>query len=353
MSDKITGNSMIPIYAGNSIELEFTVRKDSQLVDLTGLAGKFKVFLDVPGEDETFVIDKSLTIPTQTGDALGTCSCVLTGNETDQYTSVYKYYLVFTYGVSDDRVLQEGTVKIIGDDTDRINQIKLKYGLDFDYYTMREALNYAQSQLLNNGYEYVEKIIDTLDSNHCFLIENYVMDKNFDEVVDDDDIYLFEYQSESPYTINNLSSHISNITFNHPKGMTIVQMDGTYPSDSSYKMQIQYYKGLQSFSYLNNDIKYLEELYAIYHLFDVLPIYKLQHGITKRNINGINVEFNHDSIRTLMVDLRDKILYQISKIRSLSIKPVIINKNYGYNNSPFNYGFDYSASRYRDFNRRF
>ena len=176
------------------------------------------------------------------------------------------------------------------------------------------------------------------------------MDKNFDELIDEDDLYLFEYQKESPYAINNLSTHIESITFNHPKGFTIIEMDGSYPSDSSYKMQIQYYKGLQTFSYLNNDIKYLEELFTIFHLFDILPIYKLQHGVTKRDINGVKVEFNQEALNILKKDLMERITYQKSKIRSLDIRPVVINKDYG-SYKGLGAGLDSSASRYRNSGR--
>ena len=353
MTQRINGTSMITVYSGNSIELEFEVRINTQLVDLTGLTGKLKVFLDIPDTNATYVIDKTLTIPTQEDEALGTCNCVLSETETVQTAAVYRYYLVFTYDTDDDRVLQDGTIKIVGDDTDRIGQIKLKYGLDFDYYTMREALNYGQSQLLNIGYEFVDKYVDNLDSNNCFLIDNYVMDKNFDEKVDEDDIYLFEYLTESPYTINELGANIASITFNHPGGFTVIEMDASYPSASSYKMRVQYYKGLETFSYLNNDIRYLEELLAIFHLFDILPIYKLQHGITKRDINGVKIEFDQKGISTFMKDLRNKITYQISKIRSLTIKPIIINKDYGMVNNNYNLGIDNSTSRYRNYGRRF
>ena len=132
MTQRINGSRMIPVYAGNSIELEFEVRQETQLVDLTGLTGKLKVFLDIPDTNATFVIDKILTIPTQTGTALGTCSCVLSETESDQFPAVFKYYLVFTYDTDDDRILQEGTIKVIGDDTDRINQIQQKYGLKYE-----------------------------------------------------------------------------------------------------------------------------------------------------------------------------------------------------------------------------
>lgn len=344
---------MKQVYAGKSAELNFTVRQNSQLVDLTGLTGELKVFLDVPGENDPYIIVKSLTIPTQEDEALGTCSCVLTSAETEQFSEVYKYYLVFNYGTDDDRVLQEGSLRIIGDDEDRINQIKKKYSLNFDYYSMREAFNYAQSQILNVGYEFIDKRVDTLDTNNCFLIENYVMDKNFDEVINKDDVYVYEFQKHTPFNINNLSDHIESITFNHPGGKTIVKMDDKYPSDSSYTLQIQYYRGLKDFSYVYNDVKYLEELFTLYHLFDMLPIYKLQHGITKRDLNGVKIEFNHEAINVLKEDLRQRILYQISKIRSLSIKPVMINKDYGLNKGIFNYGLDSSASRYREAGRRF
>lgn len=349
--NKINGYTLIPIYAGKSIELEFEVRKEGQLVDLSDLTGRLVVFLEVPGVDEEYVIDESLTIPDQTGGGLGTCSVILDSTMTDQYAAVYRYYLLFTYGTGDERVLQDGTINIIADDTDRINQIKTKYGLEFDHYTLVNAYNYSHSQLLNCGYEYVDKTIENLDDNNCFLIDNYAMDANFDGKVDIDDIEIIEYQKNSPYNINNLNDNVDEIKFNHPGGKIIVQMDAKYPSEGSYKIRVRYYKGLQSYSYLINDINYLEELYMIFHLFEIMPIYKLQHGITKRDINGVKVEFNKEAIDAFKDDLRKQITYQVSKIRSLNIKPVIINKDYGGYKPILHYGPDYSASRYRFFDR--
>ena len=350
---QIKGNTMITAYVTKAKELEFIIYKDAQLIDLTGLTGTIRVYLDIPGSNGSDVISKALTIPAQTGTAEGTCSVVFDDDDTDITAAVYNYQLIFVYDTDDNRVLQAGTINLVGDDEDRVSQIKQKYGFSFDNYTLNDALNYARSQLLNIGYQYIEKTISGTDTNDCFLIENYVMDKDFSGVVDVDDLVLFEYMNESPYTINDLTANISSVTFNHPKGYTIVEMDGTYPSSSSYKMEIQYYKGLQTYSYLFNDIKFLEELLMIYHLFDVLPIYKLQHGIKKREINGIKVEFNDEAIYTLKKDLRTKINYQIGKIRSLGGKAVYINKDYGVDNGVYNYGMDNSATRYRNFDERF
>jgi hypothetical protein len=350
---KIKGNVMIPVYAGKGKELEFLIYENGQVVDLTGLTGTLVVWLDIPGQDEDFVIEKALTIPTQTGENIGSCSCVLDNDDTDLTPAVYNYQLIFNYGTSDDRVLQSGTIHIIGDDTDRIEQIKEKYGFKFDYQTLNTAFNFAHSQMLNIGYEYIDRVLNTTDSNDCFTIDNYVMDKNFDGLVDEDDIVIFEYMNETPYTINDLATHVTGVTFNHPNGLAIIQMDGSYPSSSGYKVRVQYYKGIETYSYLINDIHFLEELLMTYHLFDILPIYKLQHGISKRDLNGVKIEYDDEAIKLLKEDLRIKILNQISKIRNLDGRGFRISKDYGRDSTIFNYGIDNSATRYRDFRRGF
>jgi len=350
---QIKGNTMITVYAGKAKELEFIIYENAQLVDLTGLTASFNMWLDIPGQDETYVLTKALTIPTQTGTAEGTCSCVLDDTDTVVDAGVYNYELLFVYGANDVRVLQVGTVKVTGDDDTRIEQIKIKYGFKFDNYTLNEALTYAHAQILNIGYEYKDMILNGTDTNDCLLINNYVMDKNFDGAVDADDITIFEYMNQTPYTINDLSSNVSSVTFNHPMGKTIIQMDDTYPSSGSFKVRVQYYKGLETYSYLISDIQFLEELLMTYHLFDVLPIYKLQHGISKREINGHKIEYNAEAVTTLKLDLRKKIINQISKIRSLSGVPLRISKDYGRDSGIFNYGVDNSATRYRDFGRGF
>ncbi len=343
MNEEIKSNIQIPLFKNKGDELTFVIYdNEGSPVDLTGLTGKFQVYLDTPQTTDVNVIDKALVIPTQEGTSLGKCTCSLDDDDLDIDTAIYNYKLVFVYGVDDNRILQTGTVNVIGDDNTRIEQIKKKYGLTFDYYTMRTALNFAHKQMLSYAYVFEELTIPQTDSNDQILIENYVMDSDFDNSVTSADIDVFEYQKESPYDTNDLTANVSAVTFNHPNGKTILTMDGAYPTDSTYTLMVKYYRGIDTFSNLNQDIMYLEEMFVLLHLFSILSPYKLQYGITRRSINGVKVEFNFEAIQEFKSKLNIDINQVKLRIRGLTYKNIIIDKDYGdptssYDGSRFTY----------------
>jgi len=314
----------IKIQKNTSKSLSFVIKDDNDnVINLASATGKIKVHLDIPGTNNTYVIDKALTIDSA---IRGECSVTLENTDTNIDASIYRVILEFNYAIGDDRVYSYGTFTIYGDDTERLQQIKTKYGLTYDDYTLQTAFDWSHQQMLNNAYQKIEQSVNGTE----FKIDNYVMDKNFDGVVDTSDLEIIEYMSSSPYTVNNLNSNISSVVYNHPAGKSYITMDASYPSNSSFKVRVTYYKGSDSHSDLLVDIKRLEELYTLYHLFDILEPHKLQTGITDKTINGVSIVFDQEGIRTFKKDLYNQIQNSILKIKPFDgmFGSVLISKEY-------------------------
>jgi len=317
----------IQIYKNKTKDLSFVIqpKENEKYYDLTGATGLIKVQLSIPGQDDAVVISKALTID----DAeQGKCSVTLENSDTDINVAIYSYTLEFNFSIGDDRILQSGLFEILGDDITTIETIKQKYEFSYDNYTMQNALDYAREQILSNAFMKQETTFSKKDN--IIKILNYVADMNFDDTVDASDISLIEYQQKTPYTVNDLSSNISSVNFDHPNGYTIITMDDEYPSDSTYKLKLVYYQIYKKYADLKKKIRYIEELYVIEHLFKTLEIYKLQHGMTNKTLNGVTIEFNKQAIDDFLKQLKSWIGNEIMKVRPLkgAFKPVTIPKTY-------------------------
>ena len=314
----------IEIYKGKSQILNFVIKdRYDEIIDLGSATGKIKVFLQKPGQNDVFVIEKTLTIDSV---LKGEVSITLDDNDTDISVADYKYLLEFSYGADDNRVLGEGKFTISGDDIVRINQIKTKYGLEYDEYSMLAAISWSHKQMKNNAFIAEEK--DFKSKKDEFIIENYVMDNNFDNIVNKDDIDIIEFMSKTPYTVKDLKANISNIIFNHPSGNTIIQMDNKYPSGDGYAVRISYHRAVESHEKAIENIKRVEELYVIYHLFDILEPYKLQKGLPSRTINGVSIDFDRDGVDLFKKKLFMEINNEIMKFRPFKARSVLMNKGY-------------------------
>lgn len=314
----------IQIYKGTASALNFVIRDENDnVIDLSGLTGKIKVFLNIPGQDDTYVIDKSLTIDSA---IKGEVSVNLDDNDNDISVAEYQYILEFVYGVDDNRILGYGAFSILGDDIERINQIKDKYGLEYDELAMKSAFNWAHKQMLNNAFVDMEE--DYKSAKDEFKIDNFVMDKNFDGVIDKNDIEIKEFMTKTPYTVNDLSSNILSVIFDHPSGKTIISMDAEYPSDGAFTVRINYKRADESYSDAIENIRRVEELYTLYHIFDKLEPYKLQRGLPSRSINGVTIDFDQDGIDRYKKKLFSEILNEIMKFRPIASRNVLVGKGY-------------------------
>ena len=316
-------NINIQIFRETAKSIKFNIIDDfGKIVDLTSATGTLNVFLKEPGQADVIALTKALTI---TNAIMGICQVDLLSTDTDIDEYNYTYKLDFIFSDAEVRTLTYGLFEIVGDDNTRISQIKQKYSLNFDYYTMREGLNYAHQQMTLNLYEKIEDKLNT--TNKIIQIENYVMDKNFSYTVDKTDIEIIQYQDKTPFGVVDLSANIVSVLFDHPVGKTIITMDGDYP-ETSYKMQVTYYKGLYKFSEIYLDVKQVEEWYTLYHIFQILPIYKLQQGLPSRSINGVDIVFDQDGIDKLRKMIFTWIQTGIVNIKGFDIGTVVINKRY-------------------------
>jgi hypothetical protein len=222
----------------------------------------------------------------------------------------------------------------------RVVEIKNKYKLGYGNDTMLEALKYARERIRGTAFVREKGRGMITDSNNVLTLCNHVMDSDFDGVISKEDIVVKQYLRQSPYTVVDLTSNISSVIFDHPSGFTYIIMDNKYPSQG-YELEISYSRGVVNPSQAEATIKYLEELYVIQHLFKILPVYKLQRGLTTLNINGVDITFDKNSIDDFLKQLSNWISNEIMKVKPFSVcdvqgfgnttplmKSILINKGY-------------------------
>jgi len=297
---------------GKGKRFDFTFLDESnEAINLTGLTGTFTANLDIPGDNGVAKISEAMTIVSATD---GTAYIILDDTATVITPAIYLYQCTWVYDTADNRVLDSGTIQIIGDDTIRLNEIKAKYGLGFDYYTMKSALDFAHIQIPLNGFSNETGTNLYTDSNDIIPICNYVMDSNFDGTVDADDIEVYEYMSVSPYTTTDLSSNVSSVEFDHPTGRTYITMDDSYPT-TGFTLEVKYARGAKKYSEALLTIEYLEELFVLKQLFSTMEINKLHRGITSRSINGVDISFDKTAIDEFIKTLNIWIYNETLKLK--------------------------------------
>jgi hypothetical protein len=289
-------------------EILFTcLDMNGKIINLTALSGSFKIYKSVPQGDDELILTKT---PTVTSATEGKCKVNLTDADLTIDCLDYNYILTFTFGTGDNRVLFSGDFIIHGDDKDnRIKQIKESYGLNFDNYIMTDALTYARKEL-NNSFENVKN--DVNSKSTTVKICHNVMDSNFDSVVDENDFTIFQYMRQSPYTVEDLSSHIESVSLTNPM-VAYITLDDEYP-DTNYTLRVEYKIGSKSHAELKPFIDKLEEWYVFKYLFENLDIYKLQHGMTSKDINGVNVTYDLNGITEFQKKIQNQIAYYKLKI---------------------------------------
>ena len=287
-------------------------------VDLGAETGQIIIKREQLGEYTT-ILTKALTV---TDASNGVCEVTLTATELDINPIQYDYNLTFTtLGI-----LQQGTFTLTGEAYNRVDEIKTKYGLTFDSGILTRAFVYAKQQMKNNAYiSHTENPV--VDNNNIFKIDNYLVDANSDGFINKFDIEVKQYMRDYPYTEQDLTNNVVSIMYNHPIGKTIITMDDEYPT-TSYTFEVGYYNCSKSYANSKENIEYTEELYMIFHLFDVLEPYKLQKGIPNKTINGVSIEFDRDGIAQYKLQLFHQINNEIIKFRKINFRNVNIDKVY-------------------------
>lgn len=303
-------------------DLSFEIKKDGKLVNLVGKTGYFKVYLDIPSENEEYIIEKEIEIIDYD---LSIAKIILTDTDMEIDTAVYNYILEIEMDSDLTEVFYYGTFEVLGDDTNRLKEIKQIYGLEFEDYHLTQAYNFAHSEILKNVYEKVEN--ETYSKSNLIKIDNFVMDKNFDGIVDENDIEIIQFMKVPPYTVVNLSSQIDDITFNHPIGKTLIELKNEYPT-AGYVLRTTYYKGVGLYSDYKQIINRIEELYIIIYLFRNLDAFKLQRGLPDRSINGVDIKYDREGVQSAIKSFMELLNNEISKIKPIQLKGVLINKGY-------------------------
>ena len=325
----------VNIVKGKGKEILFTcLDNNGVIIDLTGLTGSLNVVRENPEVVDTAILTKSLVLVSADE---GKCKVTLTDSDTTIDANQYIYYLTVTFDTGENRVLYSGDFIVNGDDLDnRIKQIKKVYGLSYEYYVMKEALDYARVEVKNNAFE---NVINDITSNSATIkICHNVMDNNFDGSIDENDFNVFQYMKATPYTVEDLNAHIVSISQDNPS-VAILTLDAAYP-DSGYVLRAEYNVGSDSQANLQKYINKLEEWYVIKYLFENLDVYKLQHGMTTKDINGISIVYDQEGISTFQKKIIDNITYYLMKTKPFNkckynnkgtgglIRSILIPKSY-------------------------
>jgi len=331
-------NNKIQGFVGKALNLDFQIlNEDGSYYDLNDVTDAFiQIYLDKPETNE-IILEKDLIIPVETEDS-GICSVTLDDTELNISSKTYKFILSFNFDTDDNRVLGFGELKIEGEDTERIQQIKRTYGLSYDNYVLSAAYTWAKNETLKNGFEKV--VTSTTIRKDNIKICNNVVDANRDGTVNSSDFVVKQYMTSSPYTVEDITENIDSITLDHPDGFGIITFDDTYPQDGFQKLTIEYYRASKPYSEAKADIELLEDYYTLYRLFDILEPHKLQHGMSSKELNGVSLSFDQNGIEKVKENLSYNIQNQKLKVLPFTkcqynnkgagglFKSVLISKGY-------------------------
>ncbi len=331
-------NNKLQGFVGNALKLDFQIlNEDGSYYDLSDVVdASIKIYLESQGEDE-IILEKNLTIDSETEES-GLCGVLLDDTELTISAKVYKFILTFNFDTDDTRVLGFGELKLVGDDEERIQQIRKTYGLDYDNYVLSSAYTWAKNETRKNGFERVITVTNECKDN--IKICSNVVDTNRDGVVDGSDFVVKQYMTNSPYTVEDITDNIDTIMLDHPDGFGLVTFDGVYPEEGFNKLMIEYYVACKPYEEIKPDVELLEEYYTLYRLFDILEPYKLQHGMSSKELNGVTLSFDQAGIEKVKQTLIYNIQTQKMKILPFTkcqynnkgtgglFKSVLINKGY-------------------------
>jgi len=236
---------------------------------------------------------------------LGLVEVSLLDTDTALAVDTYEYSISIKFGTDDNRIATQGLFVIDADDvTSRIEQIKKKFGLNFEMYILEDNYRIARNSVKNNVLEKVKYDVKSkLSEIPC---DTTVIDLNDDNVIDESDFNVYQYLTASPYTVEDLNSHITSISVDSPiKG--IITLDATFPDDG-YILRVEYYNGRRTQSASKELIERVEEKYLLLLLFENLEPYKLQHGMSTKDINGLNVTFDQVAIENMRKSLKNQIV---------------------------------------------
>jgi len=255
-----------------------------------------------PKNEDLIVLEKPMFFVDRN---TGVVKVKIDNNDTNLDPESYLYSIIVSFGADDDRLLEEGLFVVYSDDIDtRLEQIKKKYGLNFSQYVLEEALRIGQAAVLNNAHEFVQN--DTKGSPKTeILIDSTVADWNHDGVVDEADFNVYQYLPTSPYTVENLNSQIDSVDLDNPRQARLI-LKAPFP-DNGYILRVEYYNARRPYDKSTNTLDVLEEKYMLLHLFENLEPYKLQHGMSSKDINGLKIDFDQNAISTYRASLKTQI----------------------------------------------
>ena len=303
-----------------------------------------------PKEADVVKIEKLMSIIDRN---TGLVQVSLLNTDTALDVDTYEYSISINFGADDNRIVDQGLFAIYEDDfTSRIEQIKAKYGLSFNMSMLKEEYRIARNNVKNNILENVK--YDIKQKLTIIPINTTIVDSNDDNVVDESDVDVYQYLNTSPYTVEDLNSHVVSVNTDNPRQATIT-LDGEYP-DNGYTLRVEYLNSRRNQTESAELVDRLEEKYMLLRLYEDLEPYKLQHGMTTKDINGLNITYDQAAIQEMKKALKLQIVNLKLKIAPLTksqynnagagglMKSVTLSKGYNSNSRHDNSINSYSAS---------
>ena len=314
----------LSLFKNSGKKYSFEVRDDfNKIIDITNATITFNIFLELSGTNDSPILTKAGTV---LDGELGLFDVEFTPNEVDFESNKYSYIVEIDLDGSQVLKFGTGVFEVLGDDTERVLQIKQLYGLNYEYFIMKQALEYAHTEIRDKAFK--EEKVTFAGQKQELEIDNYVGDRNLDGELTVDDVQLYQYQYKSPYGYEEKNNSIDNIVFNHPSGKTIIQLNETLPTDTSWTLELKYSKSDKPLDEIKTRIERLEEYLVIYYLFTTLSVYKLQEGMTSKNLMGVDISFDKNSIDEFIKQLRNKIQFEYFETAPTSMTSVKIPKTY-------------------------
>lgn len=197
-----------------------------------------------------------------------------------------------------------------------IEEFKKQTGFELETADLEVALEMSAQKL--RDIVFIKKSFVYAQPTNKLQIDTPLADYNADGVVDENDINIYEFDKDdyvNPDT--DLSAHIE--SFNEKYGYII--LDDLYPLTIGNNIVIDYYVARYESSKMKPYLSRLNLLMASNYLFDIIPISRLQQGISEWNLNGVSVRFDASTIKSIT----DSIKLEINSLLRF-VTPLIYEK---------------------------
>ena len=190
---------------------------------------------------------------------------------------------------------------------------------------------------------FVKKKYEFSSPDDKFRIDIPIADYDADGEITEDDIEIYEFDKDD-YINPDTDRKDKILNFNSKYGYIV--MDALYPTNNR-TLVIESYIARFDNETMKIHLPEIVRLLATLYIFDVIPISKLQEGISSWNLNGVSVSFDLSSIDSIRQSIKEDIHKKFTYL-----KPIIYSTTkLGFDNDDRRrWGFDIrtpGGNRYR------